>query len=86
MVKYTVKEVKVGVIVSKDRDQNSRLTERINSDLRERAARSSKDAKDPDLAEDAEYVKDLKKTGHFGWIWFVLIGLALVSIVIITVM
>lgn len=73
----------MGVIVSKDRDQNNRLSERINSDLRERATRSSKDAKDPDLAEDIEYVKDLRKTSHFGWIWFVLIGLALVSIVVI---
>lgn len=75
----------MGVIVSKDRDQNSRLTERINSDLRERAARSSSDVKDPDLAEDSDYVRDLQKTSHFGWIWFVLIGLALISIVIIVV-
>ncbi|MBQ3306519.1 LPXTG cell wall anchor domain-containing protein [Candidatus Saccharibacteria bacterium] len=75
----------MGVIVSKDRDQNSRLTERINSDLRERAMKSSSDVKDPDLAEDSEYVRDFKKTGHFGWIWFVLIGLALISIVIIVV-
>ena len=75
----------MGVIVSKDRDQNSRLTERINSDLRERAMKSSSDVKDSDLAEDSEYVRDFKKTGHFGWIWFVLIGLALISIVIIVV-
>ena len=30
----------MGVIVSKDQDQNSKLTERINADLRERAQRN----------------------------------------------
>ena len=28
-------------------------------------------------------LEDLKKTGNFSWIWFVLIGLALVSLVLI---
>lgn len=75
----------MGVIVSKDHDQNSRLTERINADLRERAVKTSKSAKDPDLAEDADYVRDLKKTGRFGWIWAVLIVLAIASLVVIVV-
>ena len=75
----------MGVIVSKDRDQNSRLTERINADLRERAAKTAKDGKSPDLAEDSEYMRDFKKTGHFGWIWAVLIVLAIASLVVIVV-
>lgn len=82
----------MGVIVSKDQDQNSRLTERINADLRERAQRngsaggagkSLKDKKDPDLVEDSDYTHDLKKTNRFAWIWAVLVVLALISLVVI---
>ncbi|MBQ6393814.1 hypothetical protein IJH74_01025 [Candidatus Saccharibacteria bacterium] len=76
----------MGIIVSKT-EQNSRLTERINTDLRERAARSSADGakKDPDLVEDSDYARNLKKTSRFGWIWAVLILLALISLVVIVV-
>lgn len=75
----------MGVIVSKDRDRNSQLTDRINADLRERAVKTAKEGKDPDFAEDAEYMRDFKKTGHFGWIWAVLIVLAIASLVVIVV-
>ena len=77
----------MGIIVSKTNEQNSRLTERINSDLRERAARNSAsgDKKDPDFVEDSDYARDLKKTGRFGWVWAVLIVLALISLVVIVV-
>ena len=41
---------------------------------------------DPDLAEDSEYVKNMKKTGRFSWIWLVLIVLAILSIISIVFM
>ena len=69
----------MGVIVNKQNDQNDELSKRINADLRERAQVSA-EKNDVDLSEDAEYLKDLKKTSKFGWIWIVLIGLAVLSL------
>jgi len=75
-------EIIMGIIVSKNNDENSRLNERITADLRERATAEAI-ANDPDLVEDADYTKDLKKTGKHTWIWVVLVVLALISLVII---
>lgn len=75
----------MGVIVNKKESQDE-LTRRINADLREKAMASSaiaEDGADVDLAEDAEYLKDLKKTGRFSWIWIVLIVLAVLSLIVI---
>ncbi len=75
----------MGVIVNKKESQDE-LTRRINADLRAKAEEKSKitnDGSDVDLAEDAEYLKDLKKTGRFGWIWIVLIVLAILSLIVI---
>lgn len=72
----------MGVIVHKEQDKNTELNERITADLRARAQRSS-GISDPDLADDAEYMTDTKKTGRFGWVWFVLVGLAMLSLVAI---
>ena len=74
----------MAVIVNKDNDKNSELTRRINADLREKMSGSSKTVAknaDPDFTEGAEYMKDLKKTGKFGWVWIVLAGLALVILI-----
>ena len=82
----------MGIIAIKDDDMTSELTERINTSLRERANRSSAGGgkagdqskqKDPDLVEDSDYARDLKKTGRFSWIWIVLIVLAIISLFII---
>ena len=76
----------MGVIVNKENEKNSELTRRISADLRAKAIREAEgDKKDPDFTEDAEYVKDLKKTSKFGWIWIVLIVLAILSLVSIFV-
>ena len=75
----------MGVIVNKKESQDE-LTRRINADLRAKAEEKSeitKDGSDVDLAEDAEYLKDLKKTGRFSWIWIVLVILAVISLVVI---
>lgn len=81
----------MGVIVNKENDTNDELTRRINADLRTKMYGNSDDGeddgsglagrKDPDFAEDAEYMKDLKKTGRFGWVWIVLVVLAIISLV-----
>lgn len=74
----------MGVIVNKNNQQDNELSRRISADLREKALKSSGvvDDKDtPDFAEDAEYMKDFKKTGKFGWVWVVLIILAILSII-----
>lgn len=65
----------MGVIVSKDNEKNTELARRIDADLRSKAT-ASKGAKNKatvDFAEDAEYMKDLKKTGKFGWVWILLV-------------
>lgn len=73
----------MGILVSKDED-NSILQERINADLRERVQRQSSDEdNDKDFAENSEYVKQLQKTGRFSWVWFVLVILAIASLVLI---
>ncbi len=75
----------MSIIVNKDTERKNRLTERINADLREKAAETADVSEDADLVEDSEYVKDLKKTGKFGWVWIVLIVLAIISLVIIMI-
>ena len=74
----------MGVIVSKTQDR-TKLQKRITADLRNRSqtAHSGKTSKDPDFAEDSAYVKDLKNTGRFSWIWIVLIVLAIIALIII---
>lgn len=72
----------MGVIVNKENNQNDELTRRISADLRARALENANASGEdgPDFAEDAEYVKDFKKTGRFSWVWIVLIVLAILSL------
>ena len=72
----------MGIIVSKNNDENSRLNQRITADLRERVQKSEQGA-DPDFVEDSDYAKGLKKTGKYTWIWIVLVILAIISLVVI---
>ena len=74
----------MGIIVSKN-EENSRLQERINADLRTRVQQTSEPA-DKDFAEDSEYIKELEKTGRFSWVWFVLIVLAIASLIFISLL
>ena len=71
----------MGVIVTKD-DNESKLQQRIAADLRNRV-QNERTGDDPDFAEDADYVKDLKKTSRYGWVWAALVVLAVVSLVCI---
>ena len=72
----------MGIIVHKETERNTELNDRIAADLRARAQESSQ-ISDPDLVEDVDYTKDLKKTGRFGWVWAVLVVLALISLAFI---
>ncbi len=71
----------MGVIVNKEDDKNNELAKRINADLRARAMAEADNGENPDFAEDPEYLKDTKKTGRFGWVWLVLIVLAIISMI-----
>ncbi len=74
----------MGVIVNKENNKNDELSRRIDADLREKLSGNSEVVgDDPDLAEDVEYLKDLKKTGRFAWVWAVLIVLATISLIFI---
>ena len=68
----------MGIMMSKDLDRNSELNKRISADLRARA--QSSERHDPDYVDDAAYIKDTKKTSKFGWVWIVLIVLAVISL------
>ena len=70
----------MGIIVNKENDKNSELARRIDADLRVKVA-GKNHKKDPDLAEDAEYMKDLSGTSRFAWVWVVL-GILAVGILI----
>ena len=76
----------MGVLVTKDTEFNSKLNERISADLRARTAKMKNVGDEPDGVEDADYVKDLKKTGKFSWIWLILIGLAAASLIMMVTM
>lgn len=75
---------KMGVIVNKNDDQDE-LTRRINADLRAKAIETARE-EDVDFAEDSEYLKNMKKTGRFSWMWGVLVVLALLALVPIFVL
>ncbi|MBR3138177.1 hypothetical protein IKG41_02420 [Candidatus Saccharibacteria bacterium] len=72
----------MGIIVNKE-NQNDELSRRISADLRTKMTEGVGviDGDEPDLIDDSEYVKNFKKTSKFGWIWIVLILLAVASLV-----
>ncbi len=74
----------MGILVE-DNNERSRLQNRITADLRERANSTSKQ-EDVDLVEDSEYLKNTQKTNRFSWFWFVLIVLAILSLIVIFVL
>ena len=71
----------MAMIITSNQEKDSRLKQRISADLRQRA--QSSDQSDPNFVEDANYLKDTKKTGKFTWVWVILIVLALISLVCI---
>lgn len=74
----------MGIMVSKE-DNNTKLTGRINADLRNRAS-SSSDEYETDFTESSEYLKETARTGRFSWIWVVLVILAIISLIFIVLL
>ena len=75
----------MGIMVKKDEEIDNPISNRINAELREKISTTSNLSEDPDLAEDSDYMKDLQKTSKFGWIWIVLITLAIMALVVILI-
>lgn len=75
----------MGILVQ-DNEERTRLSDRISADLRARNASSRPEGRDLDLVEDSAYLKDSKTTGHFSWFWFILIVLAILSLIVIFVL
>ncbi len=74
----------MGVMVTKDEDDNRALSRRINADLKEKVEHTQlADGEDPDFIANSEYFEQYEKTGRFGWVWFVLVILAVASLVFI---
>ena len=71
----------MGVIVNKDNSLENVLTRRIDADLREKMSKASKVEEDVDLAEETDYVKDLKKTSKYSWVWILLVVFVLILLV-----
>ena len=77
----------MGVIVNKENNLDNELSRRIDADLRARAMETVDiDGGECDsvvtyFTDDSEYMKDLKKTSKFGWMWIVLIVLAILSLI-----
>lgn len=72
----------MGVIVNKE-NNNDELSRRINADLRTKMTEGTGviNGETPDLVDESEYVKDFKKTSKFGWVWIVLVVLAVLSLI-----
>ena len=74
----------MGIMLNKQ-DENEKLTERINADLRRKVAEASSAEATTDFS-DADYLKGTAATGKFSWIWIVLTILALGSLVFIIIL
>ena len=71
----------MGVIVNKE-NKNDEISRRINADLRTKMSGTGViDGDAPDLVDESDYVKDFKQTSKFGWVWIVLIVLAILSLI-----
>lgn len=71
----------MGIMMTKDTNDNSEIDRRISADLRARAQQSSFATRDD--VEDSAYVEGTEKTNKFTWIWIILIILAIISLVCI---
>ncbi len=74
----------MGIMMTKDTNDNTELDRRISADLRARA-QQSRQAADIDGVEDSRYVEETKKTNKFTWVWIVLIVLAIISLICIVI-
>lgn len=69
----------MSIITSFDKEETSPVERRISADLRNRVKAESQ----PEKNSQENYLKDLKKSSRISWIWFVMIVLALASLILI---
>lgn len=69
----------MSIITSFDKEETSPVERRISADLRNRVKAESQSEKN----SQENYLKDLKKSSRISWIWFVMIVLALASLILI---
>ena len=74
----------MGILVEKD-EERSKLTERINADLRACDRENGLDDDDLD-PENSAMLEGTKKTGKFSWFWVILGVLAILSLLVIFVL
>jgi len=72
----------MAIIVNKETEKRTELTNRVATNLQERNRRTGREA-ETDFVENSEYRKGLKKSGRFTWVWFILILLAIISLIVI---
>ena len=72
----------MAIIMNKETEKRSELTDRVSTSLKERERRESLEA-ETDFVEGSAYGENMKKPGRFAWVWFVLILGAVVSLLII---
>lgn len=70
----------MGIIVRQD-DNGSKLQERIQAELQDKAKRQPQPTDDVDGVEDSQYVDGMKKTTSLAWVW-VCLGVIVVVLVV----
>lgn len=70
----------MGIMVTNNQDRNTELNQRISADLRQRVQSAEQS---PNYVEDSNYLSETKKTHRFGWVWIILIILAIISLICI---
>lgn len=62
------------------RDQRSELQQRLDAELRAKAAaRSNNEAETPDGVDDSAYIEGTKATTSLDWVWLI-IGIAVIAV------
>lgn len=74
----------MGVIVHKEQERNAELSRRIAADLKIKAEQTAL-SDDPDFVNDSDYINGSKTTSRYGWIWLILVGLAIFALILIVV-
>ena len=74
----------MGIMLNKQ-DDNEKLTERINADLRRKMAETSAGEAVTDFATDSDVLKNTT-TSKYSWIWIVLTILAIGSLIFIIIL
>ena len=73
----------MAIIMNRETEKRTELTDRVSTNLRERTKQMGAGEAETDFMDNSEYGKELRKQGRFGWVWFILILLAAISLIVI---